>query len=85
MHKESRMKYVYEMAEREHDVELFDNECFDYDVIVMGMSYFDEQSFDKEYLEKIQVSVIFVCYDASEIMKELREGEELASGLSIHA
>ncbi|MBQ9840760.1 MAG: hypothetical protein IJO78_04130 [Erysipelotrichaceae bacterium] len=64
MHKEGRMKYVYEMAEREHDVELFDNECFDYDAIVMGMSYFDEQCFDKEYLEMAQASIIFVCYDA---------------------
>jgi S-adenosylhomocysteine hydrolase len=48
----------------------------------MGMSYFDEQSFDKEYLEMVQASVIFVCYDASEIMKKqfcvvcLKESED---------
>ena len=31
MHKEGRMKYVYEMAEREHDVELFDYEVIGQD------------------------------------------------------
>ena len=82
MHKEGRMKYVYEMIEREHDVELFDSACFDYDVIVMGMSYFDRHSFDEEYLVMVKQSVIFVCYDAIEPMKEkfkivcLKESED---------
>lgn len=70
MHKEGRMKYVYEMVKNDYEVEIFDNHCFDYDVIVMGMDYFDEHSFDGNYLSKLKNTVIFVCYDASKIMKE---------------
>lgn len=70
MHKEGRMKYVYEMVKNDYETEVFDDHSFDYDVIVMGMDYFDEQSFDKEYLEMVQASIIFVCYDAIELMKE---------------
>ena len=70
MHKEGRMKYVYEMVKNDYETEVFDDHCFDYDVIVMGMDYFDEHSFDGKYLSNLKNTVIFVCYDASEIMKE---------------
>ena len=70
IHHLGRMKKVWELLEKEHNVSYMNLDVFDYDLLVFGMLQIDETIVPEDYWNRLSNHTILVCGNATEALKQ---------------